>query len=160
MLKSPFLTSIVFGVLTISSAAMASDPTQAFVTLGGTVTSTLEVTPTPTGAATALELMSGIQIVNVADVEMDTNNEQGLALSASAGNLTKTGGTSIAYLVTSVTHGGTAPLAGAFSAGPYTVFSTSTNGSVLQDLYIKYTPAAQQDPGDYAGEITLNVSDN
>jgi hypothetical protein len=33
-------------------------------------------------------------------------------------------------------------------------------GTNLKDLYIRYTPSATQDPGDYAGAITLTVSDN
>lgn len=136
------------------------------VTLGGTVTTTLDMTSTPTGGASALALDGGaagsVQIVKVADISMSTNNEQGLTLTASSGNLTKAGGTSIAYQVTSVADGASAPATGDFavaSGSNYTVGSSGA-GNLVKDLYIKYTPAALQDPGNYAGSITLSVADN
>lgn len=135
------------------------------VTLGGTVTSTLTMTSTSTSGAAALALDGSAanveQIVKVADVDMATNNEQGLTLTASSGSLTKAGGTSIAFQVTSVADAAVAPATGDFliaSGSDYTV-SSNAAGDYKQDLYIKYTPAALQDPGSYAGNITLSVVD-
>lgn len=135
------------------------------VTLGGSVTSTLAISSTSTAAATALPLdgaAAGVaQIVKVSDLTIATNNEQGLTLTASSGNLTKTGGTSIAFQVTSVADAATAPASGDFliaSGTDYTA-SSSVAGAFNQDLYIKYTPAALQDPGNYGGTISLTVAD-
>jgi len=154
------LKFVLASSLLISSVAGAA--TTATVTLGGSVSSTLEVTSTDTAGAAALNLSSGQKIAQVADVSMSTNNDQGLTLTATSGSLTKTGGASIAFQVTSVADAATAPLAAAFtvaSGSNYTV-ATSAAGSSAKDLYIMYTPGATQDPGAYAGSITLTVSDN
>jgi hypothetical protein len=162
MLKVRSANTLVAILSLVGFASTSLAATSTSVTLGGTVTSTLQVTSeTATGAAT-LDLMSGQQIVKVADVNMSTNNEQGLTLTASSGNLSKTGGTSIAYQVTSVADGASAPAGSAFtiaSGEDYTVGTTAA-GAADVDLYIKYSPASLQDPGDYAGSITLTVSDN
>lgn len=157
---SPRALKVVLASLLVSSIAGAA--TTATVTLGGTVASTLTITSTDTAGAAALNLSSGQKIAQVADVSMSTNNDQGLTLTATSGNLTKTGGVSIAFQVTSVADAATAPLAAAFtvaSGTSYTV-ATSAAGSSLKDLYIMYTPGATQDPGAYAGSITLTVADN
>lgn len=160
MFRSGAFKISIIGVLAVASAAAAS-PT-ATVTLGGTVTSSLEITSVPTAAASALDLSGGQKIVKISDIEMSTNNEQGLTLTATSGNLTKSGGTSIAYKVTSVANAASAPIAAAFtiaSGSDYTV-GTVASGSVDKDLYILYTPLTLQDPGDYAGEVDLTVADN
>jgi hypothetical protein len=141
----------------------ASAGTTGSVTLGGTVTSTLTMTSVSTGGASALTLGGGAseQIVQVADISMSTNNEQGLTLTATSGDLTKAGGTAIAFQVTSVADGVSAPATGDFaiaSGTDYTVQSAAA-GNLVKDLYIKYTPAALQDPGNYAGSISLTVAD-
>jgi hypothetical protein len=135
------------------------------VSLSGTVTTTLSIDATDTAGATALDIdgegSAGEHIVKVADVAMTTNNEQGLTLTFSGGNLTKTGGTSIAYRVVTVADGASAPVTGdsGWAAGS-TTFQTSAAGDSARDLYIKYTPAALQDPGTYTGSISLSISDN
>ncbi|MBN3893072.1 MAG: hypothetical protein HWQ43_29440 [Nostoc sp. JL31] len=150
-------------------AAVAFSPT-AFadtVDIGGTVTSTLAITTTAvTGVDTDLDLGGNdttptAHIVQVADLGITTNNEQGYTLTVSSGNLTKTGGTSIAYQVTTVADGASAPVAGGFTVASGTDYTVSTTaaGAVAKDLYIKYTPAQLQDPGDYIAQITLNVAD-
>jgi hypothetical protein len=154
------LGSVLLGVLALSSAAVAA--TTGSVTLGGTVASSLQITAVDTASASALDLSGGQKIVKVTDITMGTNNEQGLTLTASSGNLTKSGGTSIAFQVTSVADGAAAPASGAFtiaSGSNYTV-GTSGSGDVSKDLYIMYTPLALQDPGAYAGSISLTVTDN
>lgn len=160
MFTNRALKLFVVSSLLVSSVAAAG--TTATVTLGGSVASTLEITSTDTASASTLNLSSGQKIVQVADVSMSTNNDQGLTLTASSGNLTKTGGQPISFQVTSVADGGTAPLAAAFtvaSGSNYTV-ATSAAGSSAKDLYIMYSPGATQDPGAYAGSISLTVADN
>jgi len=160
MSRSQIFKFVVVGVLAVSSAAVAD--TTGTVTLGGTVTSSLQITATDTAGATALDLSGGQKIAKVCDITMSTNNEQGLTLSASSGSLTKSGGTSITFQVTSVADAASAPAAGAFliaSGSPYTV-GTSISGSVNRDLYVLYTPLTLQDPGDYEGSIDLTVTDN
>ncbi|MDB4961003.1 MAG: hypothetical protein JWP01_1002 [Myxococcales bacterium] len=146
--------------LLVSSAATAA--TTGTITLGGTVTTTLEVTVTDTAGASALNLSAGEKIAQVADLAMTTNNDQGLTLTASSGDLTKAGGQPISFQTTTVADGAAAPLAAGFliaSGTNYTV-GTVAAGSVLKDVYIMYTPAASQDPGAYGGTISLTVSDN
>ena len=156
------LSSLVLGATTLFSAkAMAGS-----VTLNGTVPSTLTLTTSPiTAAALALPLSSPIQqIVQVADLAISTNNEQGYTVTATSGNLTKTGGTSIAYRVTTTADGGSIPAPGVFAAAAanHTFASSAANAlnSNGRDLYIMYTPAALQDPGLYEGSITVSVIDN
>lgn len=154
------LKILVAGSLALSSIATAA--TSASVTLSGSVASTLSITSTDTAGASALDLSSGEKIVKVADLSMNTNNDQGLTLTATSGNLSKTGGVSIAFQVTTVADAATAPLSAAFTVASgtnYTV-SSSTAGTVAKDLYIKYTPGSTQDPGTYSGSISLTVADN
>jgi hypothetical protein len=160
MLKSNTLKLVVFALVAGSSVAVAA--TTGTVTLGGTVTSTLTVTSVATSAASTLDLTPGEKIVKVSDIAMSTNNEQGLTLSATSGNLTKTGGTTITFQVTSVPDGDAAPDTGDFAiatGSPYEVGTVVAGGDAV-DLYIKYTPASLQDPGAYSGSIGLTVSDN
>ena len=154
-----FAQGLVIASLVIASTALAD--TTATVDLGGTVTSTLTLGSTTAGAASGLDLMNGQQIVKVADVVASTNNEQGLTLTASSGSLAKGGGTSIPFQVTSVDEAAT-PASGAFliASGSSYTRGTSAAGSINWDLFIMYTPATLQDPGDYTGVIHLSVSDN
>ncbi len=151
------------GVL-LAGPAMAG--TTANVPLSGTVTSTLDVAATPTAAATTLVLSSGTeQIVQIADIVMHTNNEQGYTLTANQDSLTKTGGTAIPYQVVVVNDGAAAPLTAAFAVASgtnYTYATAAANAAAAgaRDLYLRYTPAALQDPGTYTGTVTLTVADN
>jgi len=151
---------LVLGALLPSSVALAA--TTGSITLGGTVASTLEVTSVSTAGSALLDLTPGDHIAKVADIEMSTNNAQGLTLTASSGSLTHTGGADITFQVTSVTDAATAPIAADFaiaSGANYTV-GTTVAGADNNDLYILYTPSGTQDPGAYAGLITLTVIDN
>ena len=154
------LKSLIASSLILSSVATAA--TTGTVTLSGSVASTLSITSTDTAGASALDLSSGQKIVKVADLTMDTNNDQGLTLTATSGNLTKTGGANIAYQVTSVADAAVAPAAAAFTVASGTSYTVGTTaaGSSVKDLYIMYTPGATQDPGTYGGSITLTVTDN
>ncbi|MBA3463589.1 MAG: hypothetical protein H0T46_26770 [Deltaproteobacteria bacterium] len=126
------------------------------------MSSTLAITSTATAAASTLDLSTGQKIVQVADLAMITNNDQGLTLTATSGNLTKTGGASIAFQVNAVADTAACVEADFLVASGtnYVVSQSSTGGAIAKDLYIMYTPGATQDPGDYAGSISLTVSDN
>ena len=138
--------------------------TSANVNLGGTVASTLAIVSVPTAAATnLLGLGAGAVevIVKVSDLAITTNNSTGYTLTAtSTGLLTKGAvGPDIVFTMTTVLDGVAAPLTGVAVASPY-VFDSTAAGAVPLDLYIAYTPAAVQDPGDYAGSIALIVTDS
>lgn len=158
-LRSKSLLSLV-SILGLASTSLAA--TTATVPLSGTVSATLEVSSVTAAGASSLDLMGGQQIVKVADIAMSTNNEQGLTLTATSGDLSKGGGTAIAYQVTSVADDDAAPAAGAFTAASGENYTVGTNaaGASNVDLYIMYSPAGLQDPGTYTGSITLTVSDN
>lgn len=106
---------------------------------------------------------SSEHIVKVADLAITTDSPNGYTLSVSSGNLSNADGqTPIALQVTTVTDGAPAPGSAEFttpSGSNYSV-STASAGQADQDLYIKYTPAALQDPGLYSASIALLVSDN
>jgi hypothetical protein len=160
MSRSQVLSVVVFCLLAVSATAAAD--TTGSVTLGGTVTSSLQITSVATAGASTLSLSGGQKIVKIADLTTSTNNEQGLTLTATSGDLAKSGGTSISFQVTSVADAASAPASGAFliaSGSDYTV-GTSGSGSVSKDLYIMYTPLTLQDPGDYEGSVELTVTDN
>ena len=157
------LAGLAIGALA-SSAALAG--TTGSVTLGGTVASTLSIAVAPTATASALPLdgegSASEHIVKVAALTMGTNNEQGFTLTASSGDIVKSGGTSISYQVTSVDAGGSAPASGDFlvASGSNYTYATSGSGPGNQDLYVKYTPLSLQDPGSYSATINLTVTDN
>jgi hypothetical protein len=159
--RSLIASGLVFGA-TLAFTGHASAQTTGTVNLSGSVSSTLALTTTATGDASALDLSSGEKIIQVADLGLSTNNSTGYTLEASSGNLTNEDSVTMAYQVTTIADGGTAPATGDFgiaSGTPYTV-STSAAGTAAQDLYIKYTPAALQDPGTYTGSVSLTVTDN
>lgn len=101
-------------------------------------------------------------IVKVANLELSTDDPDGLTLTIDSESLTKSGETPIPFQVTTVSTGSGSPSASDFtvsSSSNYTV-STSSAGSSAKDLYIRYTPAALQDPGAYSASIPLVVTDN
>jgi hypothetical protein len=161
MRSSHLLKCILFCSLVGSSAALAG--TTGTVTLAGSVNSTLSMTATDTAGAGALDLTTASeQIAQVSDISMTTNNGEGLTLSAMSGNLTNGSSGSIAFQVTSVDDGATAPAGAAFTTASGTAYTADTGaaGTFDKDLYIRYTPSAGQDPGNYTGSIDLSVSDN
>lgn len=102
-------------------------------------------------------------IVKVANLELSTDDTDGFTLTISSQSLTKSGGeTPIPFQVTTVAAGSGSPSASDFLVSPgsnYTV-STTSAGSSSKEMYIKYTPAALQDPGAYNTSISLIVTDN
>jgi len=168
MFAKTFRNTLIASTLVIAGSVLATPAmalTTGSVTLGGTVATTLSLTSVDTGTPSALDLSGGERILQVADLNIFTNNEQGYTLTASQGNLTKIGGTAISFQVLVVGNGATAPVASAFitatgTAYTYATAAANATGAGDQDLYMKYTPAALQDPGVYAGSITLSVADN
>lgn len=127
--------------------------------------------PSVSAQATALAIglaLDGVgsastHIVKIADVSASTAASSGFTLSVSSGYLTKADGrTPVAFQVALVAAGASAPSSSAFTTPtgtPYT-FSTGSAGAVDEVLYIKYTPAALQDPGTYSAVVDLDVRDN
>lgn len=161
--KFSALRGALVGALMLS-AASAVAATTGSVALSGSVSSSASLTITnPTG--TGLDLTTASEhIVKVADLGTVTNNFSGLTLTVTSGDIAKADGkTPISYQVTTVADGAAAPATGGFaveSGLDYTV-ATSAAGTNNFDLYIRYTPATNQDPGtDYAGTINVSVADN
>jgi hypothetical protein len=125
------------------------------------------ITSTATSVATNLTLdgegSASTHIVKVANLELSTDDSDGLTLTISSESLTKSGGeTPIPFQVTTVAAGSGSPSASDFPVSPSSNYTVSTNsaGSSSKDLYIKYTPATLQDPGAYSASISLVVTDN
>jgi hypothetical protein len=142
----------------LTAALLLGGPSPAFATPA--------MTATATANATHLGLdgqgSASTHIVKVAALSLSTDGANGLTVSIASGSLTKAGGSSVAFQVALVDHNATAPSAAAFmtaSGGLYT-FSTEVAAMVEKDLYIKYRPAALQDPGGYIASIDIQVDDN
>jgi hypothetical protein len=124
------------------------------------------VTVQATAAAATLEVdgegSASTHVVKVADVSLSSDGASGLTVYVTGASLTSTGGHPIAFQLLLVADGATSPSPSDFTtpAGTTYVFSTSAPGTASRDLYIKYTPAALQDPGAYTATIDLSVVDN
>lgn len=161
-------TLAVMGVSLGMAVVMPSEAFADTVNLSGTVSSTLTLSTSATGDAGNLPLDGGAagtqQIIQVADLGINTNNEQGYTLTVTSGDLTKAGGTAISYQTTTTATGVTAVTGDfAVASGTDYTFTTSAanaSGSGDRDLWVQYTPAALQDPGSYTGSITVTVADN
>lgn len=124
------------------------------------------ITANPSSMASSLPLegqgSTTAHIVEVATLTLSTDHTGGYTLMITAGDITKTGGTPIAFQVTTVPANSAAPSAGAFTVPSSSLYllSTSTTGTEDRDLYIRYTPGSLQDPGAYSGNISLTITDN
>lgn len=136
---------------------------------------TPSVTVSPVAGAGALVLdgqgSATTRIVKLADVSLSTTSLGGFTVSISSGTLSKPDGrTPIPFQVVLVNNGAAAPLASAFttpSGSTYTFCASLTCTGVgwllaasEKDLFIKYTPAALQDPGTYGASVDINIVDN
>ena len=125
-----------------------------------------DVTVQATAAASTLDIdgegSASTHVVKIADVQLTSDASGGLTVTVSASSIGRVGGRPIAVQVLLVPDGASPPTASEFTtpAGATHTFSTSSAGTVHRDLYIKYTPAALQDPGEYTASIDLNVADN
>jgi hypothetical protein len=120
-----------------------------------------------TAAASSLRidgLASGsTRIVKIGVVSLSTTGPEGFTLSVSSGSLNKSDGTTpLGFQVVLVDRDATAPSSAAFTtpSGMTYFFATSSAVTVDKDLYIKYRPAALQDPGAYTASIELGIVDN
>lgn len=170
--------AIVAGVAFSSSLFYASSSmaqvTTGDIIIGGEVASTLNIDIATVTGFDALDLGGDgtdnpETIVKIADLVVRTNNDDGLTLTITSGNMTATGSdTPLAYKV--VTTGGAVQ---AVSADFDTVSGTpreetyeqgggagqlGANGSLARNLFISFDPPQNLDAGDYTGEITLTVA--
>jgi len=155
-------SGLFFGTVTAFSSAAFAQTTSDTVNLSGNVPSILEMTTTATAAASALELPTSAdtKVVQVADIAFETNDAEGVTITATNGTLTKIGGqTPINFQVKLLADGTATPGSSDFAAGN-TTYATTTAGEGNADLYIKYTTAEYQDPGAYSGNINVTITDN
>ncbi len=168
---------IALGSSVLYSSATLAQVTSGTVDIGGTVTSTLNIEVTPVaGVDTGLDLGgegtdNAETIVKVADLTIRTNNDAGLSLTMTSGDMTATGSdTPLAYKVVT-----TADTAAAASGDFATASGTDrvenytqtggaapnlgADGSLARDLSISYDPPQNLDAGDYSATITLTVAD-
>jgi hypothetical protein len=125
------------------------------------------VTVQSAAGATSLELdgrgSASTHIVKIAELSLTTDAAVGLTVTITSGSLAKAdGSTPVSFRIVLADRDAPAPSSAAFttpSGTPY-VLSTSAAGSVAKDVYIKYTPAALQDPGSYAASVAIDVVDN
>jgi hypothetical protein len=125
------------------------------------------VTVQTTAGATSLELdgrgSASTHIVKIAEISLTTNAASGLTATITSGSLVKLdSSTPVVFRIVLVDRDASPPSSAAFtipSGTPY-LYSTSAAGSVEKDAYIKYTPAALQDPGFYTASVEIDVVDN
>jgi hypothetical protein len=132
-------------------------------------TSAGTVTITPSNQANNLPLggeggIQSTQIIKVGTINLSTTSQNGFTLNIMGNNLEQSDGkTPIYFQVTTFpTHSGT-PSSADFTtptAQTYSYINNNPNASEIRDLYIKYTPASLQDPGNYSAYINLTIFDN
>lgn len=124
------------------------------------------LTTSPTSGAGNLDLdgegSANTHIVKVADLSFSTDNVNGLTLEVTSGAIAKLAGIDIDFQVVTVADNASTPSQGDFTvpSGSTYTYATSDAGSENRDLYVLYTPGTLQDPGNYAGMITVSVNDN
>jgi hypothetical protein len=128
---------------------------------------TPSLTVSATSAGGALDLdgkgSSTSHIVKIADVTLSTDAAGGVTISLASGHLSKADGrTAISFQVLLVPNDAAAPSAAAFTTPSGTTYQWSSTGAgtFVKDLYIRYQPAALQDPGDYTASVDIDVVDN
>lgn len=127
-----------------------------------------EITAIPSQQANNLPLggeggTQSTQIIKVGTITLSSNSANGFTLTIISNNIAKPdGGSPIAFQVTTVAINET-PSAGYFTTEPrqnYTYINSNANASETRDVYIKYTPASLQDPGNYSGSLNISITDN
>ncbi|NEO32059.1 MAG: hypothetical protein F6K36_16820 [Symploca sp. SIO3C6] len=164
-------SSLILGVTTFSSAALAQ--TTDTVDIQGEVATTLAVTAAPEAAATALDLggegtATDDVIVKVAVLTVTSNNEDGVELTITSGDMTNSTDVDatdvVPYQVVTVTGGGAPPVTGDFITASGTdrvedLNRDNVDGEEDRDLYIMYDAPVVLDPGTYDDTITVSVVD-
>jgi hypothetical protein len=148
-------------VAAILTPALAQADTNAQVDLSGSVESTLAIVATNANN-TSLPLSAATeQTIKVATLAMGTNNSTGLTLHATWADLDKADHVTPVAFASATTALNASDATGAtFTASDSDLFDTTVAGAASQALWIRYTPATFQDPGDYTSFISLSVSDN
>lgn len=156
LVASGLVVATSFGA---ASGAFAADTTN--VILGGTVTSTLAISSSNPNAAIDLAPSQSDTEVKAADLAFGTNNSAGLTV-ASSGTLTLSNGVATPVPFTVGIVAGASGTPTSYVATGATVFTTSAAAAptTAHALYIKYSTAAFQDPGNYAATVILTVTDN
>jgi hypothetical protein len=157
------IKGLVAASLVVTSVAAAESSDSAQVNLAGSIASTLQVSAQATAGASTLDLSPNQKIVKVADLTMSTNNVEGLTVHASSGNLENAEQHAIAFQVlVGEDEAQEAPAATAFTSASGQPFDheIALQGEHLRDLWIKYSPVATDDPGNYTGTINVTVTDN
>lgn len=124
---------------------------------------TVRVTPSNEASNLPLGGQGGwqsTQIIKVGTINLSTTSQNGFTLTINGNSLAKSDGeTPISIQITTVPHNASPPSAG-FTTSPYTYQNNTANASEIRDLYIKYTPAPLQDPGNYTNTLNLTLIDN
>jgi hypothetical protein len=121
---------------------------------------------TPTAIATSLNLdgegSATTHIIKVSDITFSTDNSTGLTLTLTSDSFNKVDGANIDFQVTTVENDAIAPSGAAFTvpSGDNYTYVTETSGTESRDVYLRYTPNALQDPGNYSASIQVSVVDN
>lgn len=106
---------------------------------------------------------ASLTIVQVGDVVVNTLGESPHRLDITPNSITKAlAGPDVTLEVTTLVDsgGGTSvPSSASFSSGVYSV-CIDGNTSTDLDVYIKYTPAPLQDPGNYSGSLNLSIQED
>jgi len=146
--KLPILTAVSWGLggmFGFASPTLAE--TTGEIRLSGVVAPTVTLTPALTSEANQLDLSSELTLVQIANLEVETNTSAGYSLVATPGNLTNAAGQTLDYEVSTA------------AEQPASVEPNEVSHSE-QPLYLQYEPTAQPEPGTYTGTITLSILDN
>lgn len=126
------------------------------------------ITVTPSNQANNLPLggqggIQNTQIIKVGTITLNTTSQNGFILNITGSNLVNSKGvTPIDIKITTVPAGSGTPGTGSFTSGvnqTYSYFNNISHASETRDLYILYTPASLQHPGNYSGYLNLNIID-
>ncbi|CAD5962354.1 hypothetical protein [Planktothrix agardhii] len=154
------ITTLGFG-----SAAFANTATDSII-LSGTVESQILIDATPTTNASALP-MDQSNIVHIADLDITSNNPEGISIGASStnnGKLKSINGDEIEYAIAIVNdNSGTPSTSATTSLSSFgqnvTGFDPET-GLKSMDLYISYDVGGMPKQGTYTDTITITIMDN
>lgn len=157
------ITTLSFG-----SAAFADTATDSII-LSGTVESQIAIDANPTTDASNLPMtpsQDGWTTVQIADLDITSNNPAGITIEASStnnGKLKTSNGDEIAYRIAIVNDNSGIPSSvstvSSFGLDVTSGFDPDT-GVKQMDLYIDYTVGGMPKQGDYTDTLTITVADN
>lgn len=104
---------------------------------------------------------TALEIRKVATVTVSTLSLLGYTLTVSSGAIQKPlGGPDIPYQILAVNAGAPQPQSSDFTVSSGNNFARCSLTPLTLDVYIKYTPAVLQDPGNYNATINLEAKNN